>query len=36
MVIVVPDGSPEDPTRDQKFYDPTYEYLKGIGFKLLV
>lgn len=33
MVIVVPHGDKEDPTRDPKFYDPTYEYLKEIGFK---
>jgi len=33
MVIVVPKGDPEDPTRNPKFYDPTYEYLREIGFK---
>ncbi len=32
MVIVVPHGDPEDPTRDSKFYDPTFEYLRSIGF----
>ena len=32
MVIVVPEGDPEDPTRNAEFYDPTFEYLKGIGF----
>ncbi len=32
MVIVVPSGDSEDPTRHPKFYDPTYEYLKEIGF----
>ena len=32
MVIMVPPGDREDPTRDPSFYDPTYEYLKGIGF----
>jgi hypothetical protein len=32
MVIVVPEGDPEDPTRDQRFYDPTFEYLRDIGF----
>lgn len=31
MVIVVPEGDHEDLTRDPKFYDSTYEYLKGIG-----
>lgn len=33
MVIVVPTGSNEDPTRKAEFYDPTYEYLKSIGIK---
>lgn len=32
MVIVVPRGDPEDPTRSSAFYDPTFEYLKSIGF----
>lgn len=32
MVIMVPPGDRDDPTRDPSFYDPTYEYLKGIGF----
>ena len=32
MVIVVPSGDPDDPTRHSKFYDPTFEYLKKIGF----
>ena len=32
MVIVVPRGDPEDPTRAPAFYDPTYKYLKSIGF----
>jgi hypothetical protein len=32
MVIVVPSGDSEDPTRNPKFYDQTYEYLKDIGF----
>lgn len=31
MVIVVPDGNPEDHTRQPKFYDTTYEYLRGLG-----
>lgn len=31
MVIVVPSGDIEDPTRHPKFYDQTFEYLKGIG-----
>lgn len=33
MVICVPEGSKEDPTRDPKFYDGTYEYLKQLGVK---
>jgi len=35
MVIVVPEGDGNDPTRNREFYDPTYEYLKRIGFKSL-
>lgn len=31
MVIVVPQGSTEDPTRDPNFYDGTYRYLKSMG-----
>jgi hypothetical protein len=33
MVIVVPNGDPEDPTRNSDFYNSTFEYLKEIGFK---
>lgn len=33
MVIVVPHGAPEDPTRDPAFYDGTYRYLKAIGIQ---
>ncbi|OGW78771.1 MAG: hypothetical protein A3C51_06230 [Omnitrophica bacterium RIFCSPHIGHO2_02_FULL_46_20] len=32
MVIVVPIGDPDDPTRNPRYYDPTYEYLKEVGF----
>ena len=32
MVIVVPEGDDEDQTRARSFYDPTYQYLKSIGF----
>ena len=35
MVIVVPSGDSEDPTRSPKFYDPTFEYLKEIGFAVI-
>lgn len=32
MVVVVPHGDPEDPTRDPSLYDTTYDYLASIGF----
>jgi len=32
MVIVVPTGDPNDPTRMPEFYDPTFNYLQDIGF----
>lgn len=32
MVIVVPDGDPEDPTRRSEYYDSTYGYLREVGF----
>ncbi len=35
MVIVVPEGNNEDPTRNPEFYDSTYEYLISIGFKII-
>jgi hypothetical protein len=35
MVIVVPQGALEDPTRSPLFYDSTFEYLKDIGFTVL-
>jgi hypothetical protein len=35
MVIVIPEGSSEDHTRKSEYYDPTFEYLKGIGIKLM-
>jgi hypothetical protein len=35
MVIVVPEGSDEDPTRKREFYDPTFDYLKDIGFPII-
>lgn len=35
MVVVVPHGDKEDPTRLPQFYDPTYEYLQRIGFQEL-
>lgn len=33
MILVVPEGNPEDPTRNPVYYDSTYEYLKDIGIK---
>ncbi len=35
MVIVVPQGDSEDPTRKPEFYDPTFEYLQEIGFRTI-
>ena len=35
MVLVVPNGSTDDPTRDPSFYDGTYRYLKSIGIREL-
>lgn len=36
MVIVIPAGDPEDPTRSPAFYDPTYRYLQEIGIPEIV
>lgn len=36
MVIVVPAGDKEDPTRNSSFYDPIFGYLKSVGFTELV
>jgi hypothetical protein len=35
MVIVVPAGDSDDPTRKPQFYDPTFEYLRKIGFRAI-
>jgi hypothetical protein len=35
MVIVVPFGDEEDPTRSNSFYDPTFDYLQEIGFRVI-
>lgn len=35
MVIVVPEGDPDDPTRNPSFYNATFEYLQQIGLKLI-
>ena len=35
MVIVVPEGNPEDNTRKPEFYDQTFNYLKSLGIKVI-
>lgn len=35
MVIVVPEGESEDPTRKPEFYDQTFEYLHRTGIEIL-
>ena len=35
MVIVIPPGDSDDPTRKPEFYDPTFEYLREIGFRTI-
>ncbi len=35
MVIVVPLGDHEDPTRKASFYDPIFDYLQEIGFLVI-
>lgn len=35
MVIVVPPGDQEDPTRDAAFYDPIFQYLIEVGLSAL-
>jgi len=35
MVIVVPNGDEEDPTRCPDYYDPIYKYLLKIGFTVV-
>ena len=35
MVIVVPSGHSEDLTRRHEYYDPTFEYLREIGFQVI-
>ncbi len=32
MAIVIPEGDAEDPTRNSAYYDPTFEYLRSVGF----
>ncbi|MCM2340683.1 DUF2075 domain-containing protein [Rhodoferax sp.] len=33
MVLVVPQGTEEDPTRPPAYYDPTFNYLRSIGIR---
>ena len=33
MILCVPKGNPEDPTRLPEFYDSTYQYLKSLGIE---
>lgn len=35
MVIVIPEGDRNDPTRDPSFYDATFNYLEKIGFEVI-
>jgi hypothetical protein len=35
MVIVVPEGDKDDPTRNPDFYNPTYEFMSSIGFEII-
>lgn len=35
MVIVIPPGDKNDPTRNSEFYNSTFEYLKEIGFEVI-
>jgi hypothetical protein len=35
MVIVVPNGDTGDPTRTAEIYDPTFEYLREIGLRVI-
>lgn len=35
MIIVIPEGSQEDHTRQPEFYNSTFNYLKSIGFEII-
>lgn len=35
MVIVIPEGNPEDHTRKKEYYDPTFNYLKNLGLQVI-
>lgn len=35
MILCVPEGNKEDPTRQPEFYDNTYKYLESIGLQVI-
>jgi hypothetical protein len=35
MVIVVPEGTPDDPTRAPAYYESTFEYLRNVGMPVI-
>lgn len=35
MIVVVPEGDREDPTRNPDFYDATFEYLRSVGLRVV-
>jgi hypothetical protein len=35
MIVVVPPGDEEDPTRNPAYYDQTFEYLRSAGLSLI-
>jgi hypothetical protein len=35
MIVYVPNGADEDPTRPPTYYDQTYEFLKQCGLREL-
>ena len=35
MIIVVPNGDTEDPTRKPEYYDATFNYLKSLGIPVI-
>jgi hypothetical protein len=35
MIVFIPEGSTNDPTRDPSYYNPTFNYLKSIGLPVI-
>jgi hypothetical protein len=35
MVLVIPEGNDDDPTRNPDYYDNTFNYLSGLGIPAL-